>query len=131
MCYVTDPQICYRPCGPDATGDRTTTCGPAGAYVEMPECNYNPAYDYSCWKIPTVAVAACGNGVTPREGADCDINACITCNSLGGLAGGVYIGAAGATTIGFCECVGDNLSGINRWSCATDTDWPCPRSRGC
>ena len=129
---MPDPPLCYTRCGPEGAGDRAATCDASGVYIDAVECTYNPAFDWSPYKIPSGGNAACGTGVTPVAFATCDVETGIVCNSEAGVAGGAYVDSAGATTIGFCVCVVITTIGDRKgWSCAPAADWPCPRGRGC
>jgi hypothetical protein len=108
---------------------KSETCQ-GGLYVEMSGCAFDPAKDYSCYKIPTVANAACGAGETPQSSTPCSIDPCVVCNSDGGQAGGGYLDSAGAAKIGYCVCVSSS-GGAQKWSCASEISWPCPVGPGC
>ena len=110
---------------------KTETCTTAGTYAEMSGCSFDPSQDYSCYKIPTAANAACPAGVTPQGSSACDVPHCTLCNSLQGIVGGQYIDATGAPKVGWCVCQAPNASGLRTWSCASDTSWPCPLGYGC
>jgi len=129
-CLPTDQQFCYKTCGPEKTGIKSETCA-GGVYAEMSGCAFDPAKDYSCYKIPTTANAACGTPVAPVAGGACDVPQCSICNSTSGLPGGHFFDSAGAEKVGYCTCQPPNSSGIRTWSCATDTQWPCPIGVGC
>ena len=75
---------------------RSETCTTAGTYAEMSGCTFDPSKDYSCYKIPTGANAACPAGVTPQGPTSCDVPHCTLCNSLQGIVGGQYFDSAGA-----------------------------------
>ena len=131
-CTATDQQFCYKTCGPARTGVKTETCTTAGTYAEMSGCSFNPANDYSCYKIPTAANTACPAGVTPKGADPCDVPMCTLCNSLGGLVGGNYFDSTGAPKVGWCACQAPNpTTGARTWTCASDTAWPCPLGAGC
>ena len=100
-----------------------------GVYSEMASCALPPNNNYSCYKIPVSANAACPMSV-PTYGAGCDVPDCTPCNSLRGIAGGQYVDSAGATNVGFCVCQ-PAPSGGSAWNCARDTAWPCPALGGC
>lgn len=129
-CLPTDIQLCYKPCGPESIGAKSETCS-GGVYAEMAGCAFDASKDYSCYKIPATAVAACGAGVTPRDGTSCAVPHCTICNSTGGLPGGHYTDSGGVDRMGYCVCQQPNASGTRTWSCASDTAWPCPAGRGC
>lgn len=129
-CSSADVQVCYKPCGPQNIGAKSETCM-GGVYVEMSGCTFDPARDYSCYKIPTVApTEACPAGVTPQASAPCTTAPCALCNSTGGLPGGTYLDSSGAERQGYCVC-STNAGGAQKWSCASVTAWPCPAGAGC
>jgi hypothetical protein len=130
-CSPSDQQLCYKTCGPQAVGVKLETCTSGGTYAEMSGCSFDPARDYSCYKLPVAASAACSPGVTPQASTPCDAAACTICNSTQGLTGGGYLDAAGAAKIGYCVCQPPNATGARIWSCASDTAWPCPLGSGC
>jgi len=127
VCTPTELQYCYKTCGPQAIGRKAETCSTAGVYVEMSGCTFDPAADYSCYKIPTAANAACPADALPQASAPCMIDPCVVCNSDGGPAGGVYFDSGGVMKVGFCVC----SASTSKWSCASDTAWPCPGNPGC
>ena len=130
-CTPTDQQFCYKTCGPEKTGVKTETCTTAGTYAEMSGCTFDPAKDYSCYKIPTAANTACPAGVTPQGSMACDVPHCMLCNSLQGVIGGQYLDSTGAPKVGWCTCQEPNGDGLRTWTCASDTAWPCPLGAGC
>jgi hypothetical protein len=125
-CGPADIQFCYNPCGPGSIGGKTETCTSAGTYAEMTGCVFDPGADYSCYRIPTAANAACPQAA-PQAGGPCGSAACTVCNSMGGLPGGQYLDSSGLK-VGYCVC---RLGGQGTWSCATDITWPCPIGLGC
>jgi len=129
ICAATDPQLCYKTCGPEKTGVKTETCT-AGMYAEMSGCSFDPAVNYSCYKVPTAANAACPAGV-PAASSACTVDHCVLCNSTGGLPGGMYSDSGGGSKTGYCVCQLAGSSGTRNWSCASDTAWPCPLGQGC
>jgi hypothetical protein len=130
-CAPGDPQLCYRTCGPEQSGVKAEQCTTAWAYQEMSGCSFDPTRDYSCYRIPSVVNAACPTGVLPQASAACNVPTCTPCNSTQGLPGGGYLDSTGASRIGFCVCQPPNAAGVRTWSCATDTQWPCPLQTGC
>jgi hypothetical protein len=128
-CTSTDVQLCYKTCGPEKTGVKSDTCT-GGVYAEMSGCLFDPARDYSCYKLPSVSMATCGTGV-PLAGASCDVATCQLCNSTEGLPGGGYFESVGVAKVGYCVCQAPNSAGTRTWSCASDTAWPCPGGAGC
>jgi hypothetical protein len=109
---------------------KSETCTTAGTYAEMSGCTFNPAMDYSCYKLPTAANTACPAG-PPQATTACDVPYCTLCNSLQGVVGGTYSDSSGAGKTGWCVCREPNAAGMRVWSCASDTAWPCPLSQGC
>src|SRR4030095_12571608 len=71
-CTPAYQQFCYKTCGPEKTGVKTETCTTSGIYAEMSGCSFDPAKDYSCYKIPTAANTQCPAG-TPMGSASCDV----------------------------------------------------------
>ena len=47
------------------------------------------------------------------------------------MTGGIYLDSGGAAKSGYCVCQPPDPSGTRRWSCASDTSWPCPGGSGC
>jgi len=129
-CTTTDPQLCYKPCGPEDRGARPQTCT-GGVYVEMPVCHYDPAQDYACYKVPTIRANPTCPLDPPQEGAACTVDRCVVCNYGGGLVGGDYIDRHGFGQIGYCVCPALDAAGNRSWSCAKDVEWPCPGASGC
>jgi hypothetical protein len=129
-CTPSDPQLCYKTCGPEKTGAKYEACS-GGAYLEMSGCSFDPAVDYSCYKIPTAANATCPAGAAPQAATECAVDHCVLCNTTGGLPGGGYYDSAGAVRIGYCTCQAPNADGKRTWTCASDTQWPCPLGLGC
>src|SRR5262245_24691599 len=130
-CGSGEVQFCYKPCGPEKIGMRSETCDVSGVYYEMPGCSFDPNWEYSCYRISTVANTMCAAGVTPQASAACDLPPCVVCNSLQGLTGGQYLDSSGAVKVGYCVCTVPNAAGVRTWSCASDTAWPCPLGYGC
>jgi hypothetical protein len=123
-CVDTDIQSCYRTCGPDSIGWKPETCL-GGVYVEG-SCEFPPGGDYTCFKIPAAIDPACPV-MPPQASTPCDASACTPCN-----AGGAYLDSTGAPKIGYCICPAPGASGISKWSCATESNWPCPGpGQGC
>ena len=128
-CVATDPQLCYKTCGPEKTGVKSETCT-GGVYAEMSGCSFDPATNFACYKIPAAANTVCPAG-TPQASTDCTVDHCVVCNSTGGLPGGGYSDSGGAAKVGYCVCQVANSAGKRTWSCASDTAWPCPAGAGC
>jgi hypothetical protein len=129
-CGPTDLQFCYKTCGPQKLGVKSETCTTAGTYAEMSGCNFDPGRDYSCFAIAAQANPACP-AAPPQAATACDVPACTVCNSMQGLSGGGYVDSAGAAKVGFCVCQPPDATGTRTWSCASDTQWPCPLGAGC
>lgn len=119
-CAPTDPQLCYKTCGPQSIGYKSETCS-SGVYVEGP-CQFAPGGDFSCYAIPPTIDPACP-ALPPQAGTECDVPACTPCS-----AGGTYLDSAGTPKIGYCVCVPGT---VQKWSCAPVTSWPCPGGTGC
>jgi hypothetical protein len=129
-CTSADQQFCYKGCGPALKGIKSETCL-SGVYVEMSGCTFDPAVDYSCYKISFVANAACPSSVVPMAGAPCEVQPCLLCNSIQGVPAGQYLDVSGATRVGYCVCQPPDAAGLQKWSCASNTSWPCPAGAGC
>jgi hypothetical protein len=131
-CGPADEQFCYKTCGPERSGVKSETCTIAGTYAEMSGCTFDPTRDYSCYKIPVDANAACPAGQVPMASAPCEVPPCLLCNGLQGVVGGQYFDSTGTPKIGWCVCSSTvNSVGVHTWSCASDTAWPCPLGSGC
>jgi hypothetical protein len=138
-CGPADQQLCYKPCGPENVGVKEVRCGTipnsppnSTVFIEMSGCVFDQVADYSCYKIPTVANAACPGGVRPMDSMDCGtVPYCVLCNSIGGVPGGFYDDARSSTKLGYCVCQPPNAAGLRTWSCASETSWPCPAGTGC
>ena len=125
ICVDTDPQLCYKTCGPNSIGFKSETCT-AGVYVEQSSCSFPTGVDYSCYKIPTTIDATCPT-LVPQASTVCTVAACVPCNVNGG-----YLDSSGAAKTGYCVCPAPSATtGISKWSCATSTTWPCPNGQGC
>jgi hypothetical protein len=97
----------------------------------MSGCTFDVGKDYSCYRIPEVAQTACPAGVTPRGADLCDVPYCTLCNSLQGVTGGQFFDSAGSPKTGWCTCQEPNSAGTRTWTCASDTQWPCPLGFDC
>ena len=129
-CAPTDIQFCYKTCGPEKTGVKSESCGSVGTYTEMSGCSFDSSQDYSCYKIPIAANAACP-ATLPQASQACTVDHCVLCNDMGGISGGNYLDTTGATKVGYCVCQPVNSVGNRIWSCASNTQWPCPAGSGC
>ena len=122
-CTESDPQLCYKTCGPQSVGFKSEMCM-NGAYVEQSGCTF-PDGDYSCYKIPTTVAATCPT-TPPQATKTCDVAMCTPCN-----VGGTYLDSSGSSKMGYCVCPMAGDSGMRNWSCASATAWPCPLGKGC
>jgi hypothetical protein len=120
-CTATDPQLCYKTCGPQSVGFKSETCT-GGAYAEMSGCSFPTGADYSCFKIPTTVDPTCPTS-PPQASQPCAVAACVVCN-----VGGNYLDSTGASKQGYCVC--PSATG-GKWTCASGTAWPCPAGQGC
>ena len=136
ICIDTDPQLCYKTCGPNSIGFKSEICT-AGVYVEQSGCSFLPNVDYSCYKIPTTIDPSCPTTV-PQASTVCagavdggsstsSVATCTLCNVNGG-----YLDSSGAAKTGYCVCPAPSATtGTAKWSCASSTAWPCPAGQGC
>ena len=138
-CTPTDTQLCYRTCGPEGVGFDPLNCA-GGFYDKLIDCKFDPSFDYSCYKIPSTANTTCpldanpyappNTYAVPMASEPCAVAGCVLCNSIGGIAGGLYLDSGGAEHNGYCVC-----TSAGRWSCgnttAGSTGWPCPGNPGC
>lgn len=122
-CSASDPQLCYKTCGPQSVGFKSETCT-NGSYAEQTGCSF-PDADYACFKIPAAIDAKCPS-TPPQATMPCDVPMCVPCN-----AGGNYLDSSGASKEGYCVCPAAGDSGMRKWSCASTTAWPCPNGKGC
>ena len=125
ICVDTDPQRCYKTCGPASIGFKSEICT-AGVYVEQSGCSFLPESDYSCYKIPAAIDASCPTEV-PQANTICNVATCTLCNVNDG-----YLDSSGAAKTGYCVCPEPSATtGTSKWSCASSTAWPCPAGLGC
>jgi len=125
ICVDGDPQLCYKTCGPQSIGFKSETCT-AGVYVEQSGCSFLPDVDYSCYKIPPAIDPSCPTEV-PQATMECHVDTCTLCNVNDG-----YLDSKGASKTGYCVCPPANPeTGLSKWSCASNTAWPCPAGKGC
>jgi hypothetical protein len=128
QCAATDPQLCYKTCGPKSVGFKSETCT-AAAYAEG-ACVFDPSLDYTCFKIPATLPDATTCGLTttaPQAGQACTAAECTLC-SLNGS----YLDSSANPKTGFCVCQAASGTPPTRtWSCASATAWPCPGNTGC
>ena len=122
-CTASDPQLCYKSCGPLSVGFKSETCT-NGAYAEQTGCTF-PDADYACYKVPSAVDKACPT-TPPQATMACDVAPCTVCS-----AGGNYLDSSGASKMGYCVCPMAGDSGMRKWSCASSTAWPCPSGKGC
>ena len=132
-CVPSDQQVAYKTCGPLNVGYKSETCS-GGVYAEQSDCSFDPACDFSCFKLPDPAdpaFAACPT-TAPTHGTACTLPPCVVC---GGTAKGQttgYLDSKRSAKIGFCVCVPATANTTQKWSCATGgTIWPCPGNNGC
>jgi hypothetical protein len=125
ICTNTDPQLCYKTCGPQSIGFKSETCV-AGVYVEQSGCSFLPG-DYSCYRIPAAVDPSCPTELPPQATTPCSVEPCTPCNLDGG-----YLDSSGAARTGYCVCPPPSTTGgVSKWSCAATTSWPCPAGEGC
>ena len=74
--------------GPQSKGVKSETCT-GGLWVEMDGCSFDPAGDYSCYKLPPQRTRCARPRAPGGDGLHVDM--CNPCNSTGGLAGGMYL----------------------------------------
>jgi hypothetical protein len=126
---ATDPQTCYRTCGPQSSGFKSEICT-GGLYAEQSGCTFPPTLDATCFKLPAAQDATCP-ATAPKASDPCTVAACTVCN-LGGGPTGTYLDSKGAQKIGYCVCqlpTGGATTG--KWSCGSTDAWPCPGAMGC
>jgi hypothetical protein len=97
-----------------------------GAYVEQSGCSFPDTLDASCFKIPDALPAACPTDVTPQASQPCTVADCTLCYD----ANGQYYDSTMTLKTGYCVCAVGS-SGTGKWSCASNTAWPCPNGMGC
>lgn len=126
-CTSEDPPLCYRPCGPRSVGWKTEQCL-AGVYAEG-DCTFPPDADYACFAIPDqIDTGVCPTNAPPKATDECDVPGCTLCNL-----NGQYFDTGDNAKDGYCICrlPEEDPEGIRRWTCASETAWPCPFNRGC
>ena len=125
-CAASDPQLCYKTCGPQSSGWKAETCT-GGTYAEG-DCQFPANGDYACFKIPTTQHAMCPTdpAMTPQASQPCEVPECNPCNTAGN-----YKTSSGEVKVGWCVCQPPNSSGKRSWTCASGTAWPCPLGQGC
>ena len=125
-CNATDPQLCYKTCGPQGVGFKSETCT-AGAYAEQTGCTFPDNGEYSCFKVPTAVDAACPAETITASSA-CSVKSCTPCADKTGS----YYDSKMTLKTGFCVCPEPSTpGGMSKWSCASNTAWPCPTGKGC
>jgi hypothetical protein len=124
-CTAGDPQLCYKGCGPQNSGFKSETCT-AGLYAEQSGCTFPADSDYGCFKIPTTQDATCPT-TTITASMPCTTNMCTVCSD----ATGHYYDSGNNLKVGYCVCPAPGASGTSKWSCASNTAWPCPTGKGC
>ncbi len=128
-CTASDPQLCYKTCGPQSIGFKSETCS-AGVYNEQSGCSFQTGSDYSCYKIPATADASCPT-TAPQASQVCTIAQCVVCGGTKTAQTTGYLDSTGAAKAGYCVCQAPGASGSSKWSCASSTAWPCPAGQGC
>jgi hypothetical protein len=124
-CVAADVQLCYKTCGPNSIGFKTETCT-GGVYVEGGTCQYDPAGDYSCYKLPDTAPADCP-ATAPQATMACTLATCTVCGGTATAQTTGYLDSSSAAKVGYCVCTASS-----KWTCATAlTAWPCPGNPGC
>jgi len=124
VCTGSDPQLCYKTCGPQSIGFKSETCT-GGLYVEQSGCSFPDNMDYACYKIPATVSTTCPAAV-PQASQNCEVAECTLCN-----VGGLYADSSGAQKEGYCVCPKAGTAGTRKWTCASSTAWPCPAGKGC
>jgi len=124
VCTATDPQLCYKTCGPKSVGFKSETCL-GGTYQEQTGCSFPTGIDYSCYKIPATIDPSCPTTV-PQANTPCTVADCVPCNVNGG-----YNDSSGAAKTGYCVCPATAAGTPGKWTCASTTAWPCPAGQGC
>jgi hypothetical protein len=112
----------YRPlnCGPDANS-------PSGVGFVQGTCYFDPAQNYSCFKLPSPTVA-CPAGT--KSGGACTAAACAPCGDGVDVTKG-YVDSSGAPKAGFCLCSTNATTGAQTWTCGSNKEYPCyPASPG-
>jgi hypothetical protein len=95
-------------------------------YQEQSGCSFPADADYSCFKIPATVDAACP-AETITASTPCTVAACTTCTD----ATTHYYASQNNLKVGYCVCPAPGASGTSKWSCASNTAWPCPTGKGC
>ena len=125
-CTASDPQLCWKKCGPQSVGWKSETCT-GGIYAEG-DCQFPAGADYACFKIPTTLHADCPTdaAMMPQASQECAVPECNACS-----VGGQYKTSTAEVKVGWCVCQPPNSSGKRSWTCASGTAWPCPLGQGC
>jgi hypothetical protein len=124
-CTAADPQLCYRPCGPNQVGWKTETCI-AGVYAEG-DCTFPEDRTYECYAIPDpIDHERCGVTAPPSALEECSAPECYSCNFEG-----YYKDTGTDLKEGYCVCRAPGTDGVRRWTCGSATAWPCPLHEGC
>ena len=124
-CTDADTQLCWKTCGPKSSGYKSETCT-TGVYQEQSGCTFPATGDYSCFKIPTTLDATCPTTTIVANTA-CTVAACVTCTDSATS----YYDTSNNLKKGYCTCPAPGAAGTSKWSCASDTSWPCPTGTGC
>jgi hypothetical protein len=139
-CTAADPQLCFKPCGNIGVGLKSETCS-AGYYVEASYCVYDPACDYSCYRLPAEADPACPTpeATVPRRGQPCTLPACVVCGGTASEQTTGFLEPSGTMRVGYCSCRQPVITGMGYvitspiWACGVGGahTWPCPGEPGC
>jgi len=125
ICADSDPQLCYKTCGPKSIGFKSETCA-GGSYSEQTGCDFPPSLDYSCFKIPATIDPTCP-ATAPQASQPCTVADCVPCN-----VGGNYSDSGGQSKAGYCVCPSpSSATATSKWTCASTSAWPCPNGQGC
>ena len=128
-CTDSDPQICYKTCGPESKGYKSETCS-GGTYAEQSGCSFPTDGNYACYKLPTTADPTCPT-TAPQANTACTVAACVVCGGTDTAQTTGYLDSSGAAKAGFCVCPVTSTGTPGKWTCASSTAWPCPSSNGC
>ncbi|HEY5282071.1 MAG TPA: hypothetical protein VIM14_04710 [Polyangia bacterium] len=128
-CTDSDPQICYKTCGPESKGYKSETCS-GGTYAEQSGCSFPTDGNYACYKLPTTADPTCPT-TAPQANTACTVAACVVCGGTDTAQTTGYLDSSGAAKAGFCVCPVTSTGAPGKWTCASSTAWPCPSGKGC
>ena len=127
-CTVGTDADCFNTCGPNKTGIKNCTC--SGGMWSCPTCGFDPANDYSCYKLSNPLLACppddtdpSGMGL-PQSGSTCTQDDCMPC---GNASGNAYRDSSGSPKVGYCICVHSvSTDGTPqaKYSCASVNEYP-------